>query len=61
MVVWIKGPSWTVHKTEEARPRDGEAPGTAASGAPQREGIDRLLFPGARAARQLDGLLFDES
>ncbi|CAK42846.1 uncharacterized protein An16g03480 [Aspergillus niger] len=51
----IRGPSWTVHKTEEARPRDGEAPGTAASGAPQREGIDRLLFPGADQKSSADG------
>ncbi|PYH39044.1 uncharacterized protein BO87DRAFT_392716 [Aspergillus neoniger CBS 115656] len=48
MVVWIKGPSWTVHITEEARPRkrvvSGEAPGTAAS-ADQKSSAD-----GPRAA-----------
>lgn len=49
MVVWIKGPSWTVHITEEARPRkrvvSGEAPGTAASGAPQRGAPIGYFFP----------------
>ncbi|PYH65138.1 uncharacterized protein BO88DRAFT_428822 [Aspergillus vadensis CBS 113365] len=50
-----RGPSWTVHITEEARPRkewwvvSGEAPGTAASGAPQRGAPIGYFFPKSSA------------